>query len=243
MNRLNIDWRIRRFARLPSTSDVALAAIKQGAATTGDVYLAERQTAGRGRQGRRWVAGPGALLVSAVLPVRRPPDGASLAAGIAVAEVLSDLGIRAGLKWPNDILLSGRKLGGILVELRGDLAVVGIGLNVNNPCRDTGEAPNATSLAEARNDPVDREALFLALLTGLDRVWATWTAHGFGPLRSRWNALDLTRGRPVRVGDRLEGIASGVDESAALLVRLPDGECRIARVGEVTFLEDGANGE
>ncbi|MBI3910967.1 MAG: biotin--[acetyl-CoA-carboxylase] ligase [Armatimonadetes bacterium] len=238
MNHAEIPWRLHRFASLPSTNDVALAAIEQGTGAVGDVYLATQQTAGRGRRGRRWVAGPGALLLSAILPTQQPAEGASLAAGIAVAEAIRALGFPARLKWPNDVYLAGRKLGGILVESRGrgNLIVVGIGLNVNNVVQGAPEAPNAISLAEAGGRPVDGEALRQRVLAELGRVWPVWVASGFAPLRPRWNALDAACGRWVRVGESLEGLAVGVDESGALLVRLPSGEIRCARAGEVTYV-------
>lgn len=237
-----IAWRIQRFPLLPSTNDVALAAIAQGAARAGDVYRAEQQTAGRGQPGRRWLAGEGALLFSAILPTQEPIAAASLAAGVAVATAVRDLGYPAQLKWPNDVLLAGRKLAGILAEVRGGLVVVGIGINVNNPVGDeTGFRTPAISLAEHAGAPVDREALFDSLLGALAAIWARWARDGFAAIRARWEPLDACRGRSVTLGG-VTGVACGIANDGSLRVQLADGTWHHAVTGEVAFLQEGTDG-
>lgn len=131
--------RLVRHGLVDSTNERALASVTDGSAQHGDVHVAEGQSAGRGRLGRGWVSAPGeGLYLSLVLLPARPPNPAALTmgAGLAVLEAVRALGVRgAQLKWPNDVLASGAKLAGILVESRGidparPHAVVGVGLNV-----------------------------------------------------------------------------------------------------------------
>jgi len=241
--RAEILWRVQRFALLPSTNDVALAAIEQGTARAGDVYLAERQTAGRGQPGRQWRANDGALLFSAILPTQEPIAAASLAAGVAVATALRDLAYPAQLKWPNDVLLAGRKVAGILAEARGGLVVVGIGINANNRVADeVGFRTPAISLAEHAGRPVDREALLQAILRALAATWAAWTRGGFAAIRPRWEPLDACRGRRVAIGAGVTGIACGIGADGSLRVQLDDGTWHHAVTGEVTFLQESTDG-
>jgi BirA family biotin operon repressor/biotin-[acetyl-CoA-carboxylase] ligase len=180
------------FEQVSSTNEVALEAIRQ-ADTDGLVVLAESQSAGRGRGGRRWVSPPGKnLLLSALL---LDPSGAAaaaealtIAAGVAVAEAVDrTTGLACELKWPNDVLLDGRKVAGVLVETRHAAkatgVVVGVGVNVN-AAPDAGDvAGPATSLAERLGHPVERVELARALLTALDG-WVERIADGrLGPLR------------------------------------------------------------
>ena len=175
--------------------------------------VADVQTAGRGRLGRRWEAPPGtALLASFVLPVH---PLAVFAAGVAAAEAC---GHSVTLKWPNDLLLGDRKLGGVLADARRGRVVAGIGVNLS-------WAPPGAARLE-----VDREALLDLLLNGLDRWFAT-PPEG---VLERWRALSSTLGRRVRAelpGGVVEGIATDVDPDGALLV---DG-ARIA-AGDVIHL-------
>src|SRR5436190_7695679 len=117
---------VRRIERCASTNDVLLAANRPGV-----LLIADEQTAGRGRRGRRWYSAPGAgLTFSLSVKIGRPVAGLSLVAGVAAARALRALGVaQAALKWPNDLEVDGAKLGGILVETRGALAVIGIGIH------------------------------------------------------------------------------------------------------------------
>ena len=127
-------WRIEAYDELATTQDVALERIRAGAARPGDVVVARRQTAGRGRRGRRWIGAEGGLHMTAILPM--PSTGlewAAVAAAIATAQGLRTLGVPAGVKWPNDVVIDGRKVAGVLVEVPGrTLAAIGIGVNVES---------------------------------------------------------------------------------------------------------------
>ena len=169
----------------------------------GSIVVADHQTAGRGRSSHRWEAPPGtALLVSFVLPPNRL---LSLAAGVAAAEACGR-GVR--LKWPNDLLLEGRKVGGILVEASQARAICGIGINL------TWAPAGAAQLDEPRDQLLER----------LRPAIETWSSAPAAQLLARWRELSDTIGKKVRVElpDRvIEGIANDIDASGALVV---DGE-------------------
>jgi BirA family biotin operon repressor/biotin-[acetyl-CoA-carboxylase] ligase len=181
-----------RLGRVTSTQDVAATL------PIGSVVVAEEQTAGRGRQGRRWEAAPGSALLASF--VMAPHRLASIAAGVAAAEACG-----ARLKWPNDLLLDGRKLGGILVEAKPDRAVIGIGINLL-------AAPAGAARLER-----DREKL----LDELHRALRRWLEAPPAAIVERWCSLSDTLGRRVRVdlgGETVEGVASGLAADGALLV-------------------------
>ena len=224
------------FATIGSTNDEAKRLAEAGAAE-GTLVLAETQTAGRGRQGRQWLTPPGTALAGSL--VLRPTLSAAQAArltmlaGVAAAEAIEAVaGVPAALKWPNDLLLGGRKAGGILVESglagdRLDYAVVGIGLNVSAaPPPEAVQFP-ATAVAEAAGRPVDRLALLVQLLAALEKWYA---AAVEGPaLPAAWQARLAWLGEAVTAHTaegELTGVAEGVDEDGALLLRLASGERR-----------------
>ncbi|HEY0973391.1 MAG TPA: bifunctional biotin--[acetyl-CoA-carboxylase] ligase/biotin operon repressor BirA [Solimonas sp.] len=194
--------------------------------------LAEFQRAGRGRRGRQWVSPFGANLYLSVAWsfAAWPPQltALPLAVGVACARALRSLGLeRLRLKWPNDLIVDGRKLGGILLEHRGEggggcRIVAGVGLNVRMDGAQAAAVDQAwINLDEALGTPVSRNALAGALLRELEAVLRAYALQGFVPLADDWRALDLVHERPVRVlmGERvLEGIARGVDAQGALIV-------------------------
>jgi BirA family biotin operon repressor/biotin-[acetyl-CoA-carboxylase] ligase len=183
-----------RVDAVPSTQDVARQL------PVGSVVVAEHQTAGRGRLGRRWEAPPGsALLASWVMPVH---DLAPLAAGVAAARACGG-GVR--LKWPNDLLLDGRKLGGILVERTGHKCVVGTGINLH------WAPPGAAMLGMDRDDLVARMA---------DEM-TVWFAVEPAAVLAAWRERADTLGRRVRVqlsGETFEGVAEDIADDGTLIV-------------------------
>ncbi len=208
-------------ATCDSTNTQLLA--RADVAPSGAVLVAERQTAGRGRMGRQWHAGPDASLTFSLLyklPNGVVPSGLSLAVGVAVAEALRELGVAdVALKWPNDILRGGRKAGGILIELSGTTTVIGIGLNLRLPADLPDEVKK---LAAAIDLDMDRNVLLASLLASLHGVLDTFGSGGFAALRDRWLALNAYAGAPVRVISEfsvpIEGICMGVDVDGALLL-------------------------
>lgn len=225
-------------AVIGSTNDRALEWLREGA-PHGAVVTAHAQQAGRGRRGRSWFSPPGeSLYVSLVLrpgPVRPPARLGSLglAAGVGLREGLPPLRHPVQLKWPNDLLVEGRKLGGILCESRwvGDApeVVVGFGLNVHGAVFPGPLAHVATSLArEASGGAPGRAELLAALLVGLEGAIEPFLRGGFAAVRARYLPHCITLGRVVHVGDQAapagaqRGVASHLDEDGALWVR-PEG--------------------
>jgi len=207
-----------------STSDRARALAEAGA-PDGTLVTADAQSAGRGRQGRTWSAPAGdALLLSLVLRPTAPL--LPLAAAVAVAGVCGE---DARIKWPNDVLLGGRKVSGILVEARPQhgWAVLGIGINVAVRVEDLPPELHGSAGTLGRR-PEEREAVLVALL---DELEATLGLRA-DPLLDRWRARDALIGRDVRwTGGH--GIAAGIDDGGRLLVQLPDGKRTALDAGEV----------
>lgn len=230
-----VEWRHHYYEEVASTNDLALAALAEGTARSGDLHLAQRQTAGRGRDGREWHSTEGALLFTAVLPFHA--GWTALGAGIAVARAARCLGVPAGVKWPNDVLVGREKLAGILCEARDSrLAAVGIGINVANklPARLDRPAARLVDLAPG----VTPEQVLPVVLEQLDLVWRLLDRGDLEALRREWDLLDAMRGRPVNWvdgGRRRHGVAGAPAWSGALSVSLPGGgECEIV-AGELDW--------
>lgn len=228
-----------RLEWLQSIDSTNSALLRSGLPPIGGVaLLAEQQSAGRGRLGRHWQSAAGASLCLSVA-MRLPRGlaavaGLSLATGVAVAECLRMQGADAvGLKWPNDLYAHGAKLGGLLVELGANcgqsFVVVGLGLNLRLP-PDFDAGQPATDLAACGLDYSalnQRAALAASLVSALLAALEVFNAEGLAPFRARYAALDLWRGREVRVaagGLEYEGVLAGIDDSGALRLDLPDGE-------------------
>ncbi|MCL2417913.1 MAG: biotin--[acetyl-CoA-carboxylase] ligase [Conexibacteraceae bacterium] len=218
--------------RIESTNTLAreLAAV---GAPHGTLVTATEQTAGRGRQGRAWSAPAGTALVCSWV-IREPVALLSLAAGVAVAELSAELcaepgGAEALLKWPNDVLIGGRKVAGILVEGRPQerWAVLGIGINVAvQPDQLTAELRERAAtlgLAPAEIEPT---------LARLRDLLEHWLAAPPAAVLDAVRARDALRGRPVAWGQE-SGIAAGIDDSGRLVVTLEDGSTRALDAGEV----------
>ncbi len=220
-----------------STNAEALRQLAAGAPCR-QVYTAEQQSAGRGRRGREWVS-PFAsnLYLSLTWEFHQGAaalEGLSLAVGVAVVRALSALGVPdMQLKWPNDVLSGGAKLGGILLEMVGDAAgqcqvVIGVGLNVAMPASAAVAIEQRwTDIATARKGvPPDRNALLASVLNELLPLAARYEIEGFDRWREEWLQLDLTRDQRVFVegqGGRRAGIARGVDRRGGLLLETPVG--------------------
>lgn len=230
-----------------STNRLA-AELARGGAAEGTTVVAEQQTAGRGRLGRTWVSPASVnLYASIVLRPRIPPlevPRLTLVAGLAVAEAIRDSGpFEPRIKWPNDVLLDGRKVAGILTELEAEadrvrFVIVGIGVNLNATRADFPPElrTKATSLALASGAPVDRAAFTGRLLTRLDAAYAAFLDGGFAALRHRYEELHGLVGLAVTIDGTppLAGTVRGVDDGGALLVETAGGIERVVS-GEVTL--------
>jgi BirA family biotin operon repressor/biotin-[acetyl-CoA-carboxylase] ligase len=227
-----------RLGRVDSTQAVAFALAADGAADR-TVVVAQAQTAGRGRRGRLWLDEPGASLLTSIIlrprlePARLPT--LSLTAGVAVVEALERVtGLKPRLKWPNDVLVDGCKLAGILLESRigpSPLVVLGIGVNLGQRVFPPDLAERATSVRLATGRRVDADTLLTALLESLDAWRTRLETDGWAPIRERWCALTETLGRHVSIDD-VQGIAVDVDEDGALIVAEGDVRRRVV-AGEV----------
>lgn len=215
---------IARWRVVDSTQDIAFRLAETGAAD-GSAVVAESQRAGRGRRGRTWCDEPGASLLCSILvrPRLLPAQWPllSLVAGVAVARAIERAaGLASRLKWPNDVLVDGRKVAGILLESRlapVPAVVVGVGINVGQEGFSPGLAATATSIRLHTGCPVDREALLATLLEEFG-VWRRRLEdEGFAPIRSAWKASSATLGTRVRVGD-LTGCAVDLDATGALVL-------------------------
>jgi BirA family biotin operon repressor/biotin-[acetyl-CoA-carboxylase] ligase len=217
-----------------------------------DVCIAEFQTAGRGRRGRRWSAPLGSGICLSVgwqfdgMPAE--PAALALAVGVAVRRVLARVaGLTIALKWPNDLVFDARKLGGILLELTaeghgGAHVVAGVGLNVALPAAllsslsdwPRGAIDLATALGRL---PPSRAVLAAALVNELAELLADYPTQGFAAYRTEWRSADFLRGRAVRIDEpagHVLGTALGIDGHGALLIETEAGERRRVVAGDVT---------
>lgn len=208
-------------------------------ASEGTVAATEFQSAGRGRLGRGWHAPPGTSVHCSIVlrpPPQRPAPELTLVGAIAAAQAIEGAtGVAAQIKWPNDVMLNGRKVAGVLGELREGLVVLGIGINVN---QEREQLP-----AEARQPPGslqtttgrvhDRAALLGSLLLQLERAYDRWRESGLAGLREEIEQRDFLRGRDVSV-DGIGGRAVGIDRSGRLELDV-GGERRLVETGEVSY--------
>ncbi len=250
-------------AEVESTNDVAWEALAQGM-PDGTAVVADAQTRGRGRSGRSWRTEPGRGLALSILlhpgcPALECAGGGRgaipLAAGLALAHALEKLGVRADLKWPNDLLLGGRKVAGILCESRrsatagetqaGDPVVIGVGVNVREERSDfpAALADVATSLA-IEGCETSREEVAAEFLNALEPLWTELAEGDPGVVLEAWKERASFWGRSVRVrtpaGD-VTGVARGLDPGGGLVIEC-DGATVTVLAGDLEFAgaaEDG----
>jgi BirA family transcriptional regulator, biotin operon repressor / biotin---[acetyl-CoA-carboxylase] ligase len=240
---------IRVQAETGSTNADVLACARAGAAE-GLVIAAEWQTAGRGRLGRAWVSQPSAALTfSVLLRPRSVPLAARgwvpLLAGVAAASAIGLVtGVTTALKWPNDVLVDGRKLAGILAEQAGTGIAVGVGINVLGRGGEL-PVPSATSLEAHGAGRTDRNELLAEILRQLELWYLLWSGAASGDadasgLRGEYLRLCATTGQRLRVelpgGSRLTGIAAGVDRAGQLLVVTDRGATQSVSAGDVVHV-------
>jgi BirA family biotin operon repressor/biotin-[acetyl-CoA-carboxylase] ligase len=227
-----ITFDVRHYDSITSTNDEAMRLAREGAAH-GTIVHADEQTAGRGRLSRRWLSPPGNLYLSIVL---RPDVSEArvieigFVAALAVADAVNALlprRLRATLKWPNDVLVSGGKIAGILLERSDDALILGVGLNVLHA--PTGVSYQVSTIVGCGGlATVDgaRERLLSALANWFD----TWRQEGFAPIRTAWLARAHPIGSTVRVrlGERfVTGTFAALDDDGALLLDTSEGRTRV----------------
>ena len=218
----------------------------------GTVIIAEKQKEGIGRFGRGWISPKGGVYVSVILKPKISPINASkmtLIAGIAVANVIRKLGLDAKLKWPNDILIQGKKVAGILTSIstkedKMDYIIVGIGINANI---DLSTFPkelqrSATSLKEELKKEVLTEKIIEDVLYEIEINYETFKEGNFTYLLNEWKRLSNTIGKKVKIKMRteiIEGEAVGVNKDGALMLKLEDGSLKNIIAGECIHLRNG----
>ena len=237
---------IRTVPETGSTNADLLAAARAGEAAEGHWLVADRQTAGRGRQGRSWFDGEGNFMGSTVVHLREsdPPAATlSFVAGLAAYEAVRPFvpgPVLLELKWPNDLLLAGGKVNGVLLERAGDAVVVGIGVNL----AQAPALPDRRTAAIADHAPAPGRDLFAQTLAGsfadeLER----WRFYGLAPLLKRWKSAAHPEGTRMTVNPPgegpVDGSYAGLTKDGALRLRLPDGTVRAIHAGDVMLSGEG----
>ena len=232
--------------RLPSTNDTAKELYKQGA-PGGTVILVEEQSAGRGRMDREWVSPAGKnILMSILLKPSMEIERVytlTLALAVSVTDAVKELaGLSAMIKWPNDIYLNNKKLGGILTEFRAkgitvDYVILGIGLNVNW-CPEKGALFPSTSIRTESGSELSRNELIASILLQYNEIYQNILAGYLEDFLKKCNDRSLVSGNNVSVnqqGETIDGKALGIDVEGALLIRTQDGRTRKILNGDVSL--------
>jgi BirA family transcriptional regulator, biotin operon repressor / biotin---[acetyl-CoA-carboxylase] ligase len=237
------------FDTASSTNNLAMDMAERGCAE-GSVFIADSQTAGKGRRGRAWISPAGRnLYMSIVVRPDMPPGDATaltLLSAVACASALANhCGLPVSIKWPNDLLAGERKIGGMLSEIRADMdriyyAVIGIGINVNLSMVDLPAEIKkiATSTLIETGRRFNRTSLAAEIISEFDRWYRLLLTKGKKVVMDRWSELCSTTGRQIRIaaGDLIfEGTAEGIDDNGLLIIRLPDGSYRKFSSGDVTI--------
>jgi BirA family biotin operon repressor/biotin-[acetyl-CoA-carboxylase] ligase len=243
------DRPLHSFIEVSSTNDVAKKLAVKGA-REGVVVLAEKQSSGRGRYGRSWFSPEGGVWLTIILRPRILVDEAyklTFMAGVAVANVLRKYGICPLIKWPNDVVVDGKKISGILTEVNSkkdfvDFALVGIGINVNNVIGKLVEKYgfSAISLRECLNEKIDFDNFLCCFLAEFEERYVEFSSVGFEPILEKWKKNNLVLNRFVEVnelGTKFSGIAIGIDSYGALLIRLENDEVKTVVSGDLRLLE------
>jgi BirA family transcriptional regulator, biotin operon repressor / biotin---[acetyl-CoA-carboxylase] ligase len=231
------------------STNAALVRLSKEGAIEGTVVIADAQREGRGRLGKPWFSPPGVNLYLSVLlkpPIRlNEARFFALIGSLAIADAVEAQGVKAQVKWPNDVLVNDKKIAGVLAEVqthdgRVEQVVLGMGVNLNidrlSMDRVFGDvAAGATSVREATGRTIDRTAFAARLLESLEQRYFDFLAHGKRPLLKEWRSRSFL-GRRVTVREEdmhVEGVAIDLDEEGCLLVNLDDGSTVHVREGEV----------
>lgn len=232
-----------------STNNTAQALAEKGA-PEGTIVIADRQTKGKGRLGRRWFSPAesgiyfSCILRPEILP-NEVPKITLVAAVSAVKAIREFSGSKAFIKWPNDIIISDRKAGGILTELnaetdRVNFLIMGIGINVNTPKKTLPEGGTSIKAESKSSEDFSRLPLIKILLSFLDKEYAVFKKDGFSPVRNEFKSYSCTLGRDVKIRTsnkrKIFGKAIDVNKNGALVVKLSNGTKEVFLSGDVTLV-------
>lgn len=237
------------FSEVASTNVLAMEMASKGS-PEGTVVAAEAQTGGKGRLGRKWISPKGNLYISVILrpviPVHKAPLITMMGAVAVASAIRNACGISAVIKWPNDILISGKKVSGLLTEMSAEQdrirhIVLGIGIDVNMDLEILPPEVRvlATTLATEAGDRINRSTLLQEVLRSLES-WYREFLNDPAQVLKEWQKLNVTVGNRVIVhgaGETLEGLARGIDEDGRLIIRLDDGGVRLVAAGDVSILK------
>ncbi|QGQ96841.1 biotin--[acetyl-CoA-carboxylase] ligase [Paenibacillus psychroresistens] len=241
---------VRIYDEVDSTQNIAHTLVRQGA-IEGTLVIAEQQNAGRGRMGRNWFSPKGkgiwmSLILKPTISMQFTPQLTLLVAVALCRAIQAHIPHQVGIKWPNDLLINGKKISGILLESsaedeRLNYVIAGIGISVNLLAEDYPEElkAKATSLFIEKGQLVDREQLICDFLLQLEVLLELYTQQGFAPIRSLWEALTISLHKPLRIQTAkgwVEGVANAIDEMGALWVTLPNGENIKLYSGDIELL-------
>jgi BirA family transcriptional regulator, biotin operon repressor / biotin---[acetyl-CoA-carboxylase] ligase len=230
---------ILRFAELDSTNDEITRQAQENA-PHGLWVMADQQNSGRGRRGRNWISTPGNLFCSTLVRAE-PNDPAvqqlSFVACVALHEVLTTYGPEIKLKWPNDLLIDGKKVSGILLETANNLTtiIIGFGVNLQHSPAET-ERPATSLAAHVADKPPGAQAVLEQLTSAFSQWCSCWRTDGFSPVRAYWlaHAAGLDQRIEVHLGaETLFGTFKALDDSGALMLLLDSGTVRAVHAGEV----------
>ncbi len=241
---------IHYFKETESTN--ILARDMAGSVDEGTVVIAESQTGGRGRMGRKWISPEGGIWLSVVLKPRMQPLHApriTLLAGVAVAKTIRNIGLPAKIKWPNDVLINGKKVCGILTEIGAEMdsiqyVVVGVGIDANV---DTETFPeefrdSSTSLKNELGFDINRVEFVQKLLIELEALYLKFQKEGFTSIIEEWRMMSVTIGQWVKITTQsriIYGEAVGVDSDGALILETGEGRLEKIVAGNCEHLKRG----
>jgi len=232
----------------------ALRELAEAGAPEGTLVIAERQTEGRGRMGRQWLSPPGkgiwmSLLLRPLIPLPQIPQLTLLAAVAMHRAITRKTGLDIGIKWPNDLLIGGQKISGILMESAAEEARVkyvlaGIGISVNLDAEDFPPdiRPKATSLKLAAGREWDRPRIVAEVLDEFEKLYEIYLNEGFSPIRTLWEMNAVTLGKPAVLNTpegTVEGVPETLDDAGGLVVRMPDGKLRVFYSADVETTQTG----
>jgi BirA family biotin operon repressor/biotin-[acetyl-CoA-carboxylase] ligase len=238
------------FETVSSTNTVALELAEK--ATEGTVVLADSQDKGRGRLGRIWISPSGVNIYMSIIlrPQIKPKDGSliTIMSAVACAEAIRNVtGVKITTKWPNDLMIKNKKVGGILTELKTQQqkitsAIVGIGINVNTDVREfpVDMKQRATSLKNEAGVSYSREPIVAEILNEMDRWYKTLTTLEKEAILQAWKNLTSTLGRKVMIitpQETITGTAEAIDNEGMLIVRLPSGKSKRINSGDLKILK------